>query len=48
MCKYPENVSTTRPVDQIPYGYSEHKINHIEHKHTLCCGKDCMKKICTF
>ena len=21
--------------------------DHIENKHTLCCGKDCIKKFCT-
>ena len=35
----------------IPCGYSMSTIrgfDHIENEHTLCCGKDCIKKFCTF
>ena len=43
----PENSSTTKIVELIPYGYLISTIwafYHIENKHTLYLGKDCMKK----
>ena len=51
MCNNPENSSTTKTGKHIPCGYSMSTIwafDHIENKHTLYCGKDCMKKFCTF
>ena len=45
----PENVSTTKVDEHIPCGYSMSTIwvfDHIENKHTLYRGKDCMKKFC--
>ena len=46
----PGNSSTTRIGEHIPCGYSMSIIwglDHIEEKHTLYRGKDCMKKFCT-
>ena len=46
----PENSSTTKIGEHISFGYSMSTIlafDHIETKHTLYCGKDCMKKFCT-
>ena len=46
----PENSSTTKIGEHIRCGYSMSTIwafDHIENKHTLNCGKDCMKKFCT-
>ena len=46
----PEKSSTTKIGEHIPCGYSISTIwrfDHIEDKHTLYCGKDCMKKFCT-
>ena len=43
----PENSSTTKIGEHIPYGYSMSTIwgfNHIEEKQILYHGKDCMKK----
>ena len=37
--KNPEIFSTTKIGENF---------DHIEDKHTLYCGKDCMKKVCTF
>ena len=45
----PENSSTTKIGKHIPCGYSMSTISefdHIENKHTLYRGKDCMKKFC--
>ena len=45
----PENFSTTEISEHIPCGYSMSTIwafDHIENKHTLYHGKDCMKKFC--
>ena len=45
----PENSSTTNIGEHIPCGYSISTIwafDHIENKHTLHRGKDCMKKFC--
>ena len=45
----PENSSTTEINEHIPCGYSMSTIwafDHIENKHTLYHGKDCMKKFC--
>ena len=41
------NFSTTKIGEHIPGGYSMSTIqgfDHIENKHILYCGKDCMKK----
>ena len=46
----PDNDSTTKIVDLIPCGYSISTISafdHIENKHTLYRGKNCMKNVCT-
>ena len=46
----PEISSTTKIDDYITCGYSMSKIwafDHIEKKHTLYCGKDCIRKFCT-
>ena len=45
----PENSSTTKIGEHIPCGYSMSTIlgfDHIENKHTLYHGKDCVKKFC--
>ena len=45
----PENSSTTKTGEHNPCGYSMLKIwafDHIENKHNLYCGKNCMKKFC--
>ena len=47
----PEKYSTTKIGEHIPCGYSKSTIwgfDHTEDKHTLCRGKDCMKKFCEF
>ena len=47
----PENSSTTKIGKHIPCGHSMSTIwafDHIENKHTLYRGKDCVKKFCTF
>ena len=47
----PENSSTTEIVGYIPCRYSMLIIwsfDHIENKHTLYPGKDCMKKFCIY
>ena len=44
-----EKSSTTKLGEHIPFGYSMSTIwpfDHIKNKHTLYCGKDCMKKFC--
>ena len=44
-----ENSSTTKIGEHIPCRYSMSTFwafNHIENKHTLNCGKNCMKKFC--
>ena len=46
----PKNSSATKIGEHNPCGYSMSTIwafDHIENKHTLYLGKDCMKKICT-
>ena len=46
----PENSSTTKIGDLIPCEYSTSKISafdHIDNKHILYPGKDCMKKFCS-
>ena len=46
----PEKSSTAKTSEHIPCGYSMSTIwgfDHIEDKHTLYRGKDCMKKFCT-
>ena len=46
----PENSSTTKVGEHIPCRYSMSTIwgsDHIEGKHTLYHGTDCMKKFCT-
>ena len=46
----PENSSTIKIGEHIPCGYSMATIwafDHIENKHTLYRGKDCMKNFCT-
>ena len=46
----PENSSTTKIGGRIPCGYSMSTIwafDHIEKKHTLYRGKDCMRKFYT-
>ena len=46
----PENSSTAKIGEHIPYGYSMSTIwafNNIENKHTLYRGEHCMKKFCT-
>ena len=48
MCNNLENSSTTKLSEHIPCGYSMSTIwvfDHIENKHTLYRGKDCMRKI---
>ena len=43
-------VSTTKISEHIPCGYSMSTIwafDHIENKHALYRGEDCMKKFCT-
>ena len=45
-----ENSSATKVGQHILCGYLMSTIwafDHIENKHTLCCGKDCRKKFCT-
>ena len=45
----PEKFSTTKIGKHIPCGYSMSTIrafDHIENKHNLYCGEDCMKKFC--
>ena len=45
----PEKSSTMKIGKHIPCQYSMSTIwgfDHIENKHTLYCGKDCMKKLC--
>ena len=45
----PENSSTTKIGEHIPCGYLMSTIwgiDHIEDKHTLYCGRYCMKKFC--
>ena len=47
----PEKSSTTKIGEHIPCGYLMSTIgrfDHIENKHTLYRGKDCMKMFCTF
>ena len=47
----PENSSTTKIGEHVPGGYSMSTIwafDHIENKHTLSRGKDCMKNVCEF
>ena len=47
----PEHFSATQIGEHIPCGYSMSTIwvfYHIENKHTLHCGKDCMRKFCEF
>ena len=47
----PENSSKTKIGRYIPCGCSMSRIwafDHIENKHTLYRGKDCMKKFCEF
>ena len=44
-----ENSSTSKIGEHIPCRYSVSPVwafDHIENKHTLYCGKDCMKKFC--
>ena len=44
-----EDSSTTKIGEHMPRGYSFSTIwafDNIEKKHTLYCGKDCMKKFC--
>ena len=44
----PENFSTTKIVEHIPCRYSMSTVwafDHVENKHTICCRKDCMKKL---
>ena len=46
----PENCLTLKIIEHIPCGHSVSTIwafHHIENKHTLHRGKDCMKKFCT-
>ena len=46
-----KNSSITKTGEHIPCGCSMSTIwafNNIENKHTLYCGKDCMKKFCSF
>ena len=46
----PQNSSSTKVSGHIPYGYSMSIIwafDHIENKHTLYRGKDCVRKFCT-
>ena len=46
----PENCSTIKISKQINCGYSMPAIwgfDEIEDKHTLYCGKDCVKRFCT-
>ena len=46
----PERSSTTKIGEHIPCGYSMSTIwgyDHIEDKHTLYLGKDCMNQFCT-
>ena len=46
----PEKSSTTKIIEHILCCHSVSKIwvfDHIEDKHTLYCGKYCMKKFCT-
>ena len=46
----PEKYSTTKIGKHIPCGYSMSTIwgfDHMEDRHTLYRGKDCMKKFCT-
>ena len=43
----PESSSTTKIGEHSPCGYSVWSIwafDHMENKHTLYCGEDCMKK----
>ena len=43
--------SATKTGEHIPYGYSMPTVwefDHIENKHALYCGKDCMKNFCIF
>ena len=45
----PENSSTTKIGEHIPCGYSMSTLwgfDNIDNKHTLYCGKDCIKKFC--
>ena len=45
----PEKSSTETIGEHIPFGYLMSTIwgyFHIENKHTLYCGKDCMKNFC--
>ena len=45
----PEKSSTATIGEHIPFGYLMSTIwgyVHIENKHTLFCGKDCMKTFC--
>ena len=45
----PEKSSTTKIGEHVHCGYSMSTIwafDHIENKHTLCRGEDCMKKFC--
>ena len=47
----PENSSATKIGEHIPCGYSMSTIwafDNIENKHTLYCGEDCMKKLCSY
>ena len=44
----PENSSAIKIREHIPCGYSmlrNLEFDHLEKKHTLCCGKDCLKKV---
>ena len=46
----PHNSSTTKTGEHIPCRYSMSTIwafDHIENKHTLYSGEDCLKKFCT-
>ena len=47
----PEKSSTSKIGEHIPCGYSISTIwrfDHIENKHTLYPGKDCIKQFCSF
>ena len=44
------NSSTKKMGEHVPCGYSRSAIwafDHLKNKHTLYCGKDCVKKFCT-
>ena len=47
--KNPQRSSTTKTCEHIPCGYSVSTIwefDHIQNKHTLYCGKDCINMFC--